>query len=142
MNTQYQDIYPNEIRGLILRLSDFFGARNIESALKSYEKSLASSSPIYREYYLKRRHPWWEAFLAFRALEAKGKSIKRHLTAELKRLAGDARKILILQKMMSAKVRNKYKRDLLDENRAFDFLFEIQTAWHYFLKGYEITWYD
>ncbi|HEY6874281.1 MAG TPA: hypothetical protein VI298_16270 [Geobacteraceae bacterium] len=142
MNTQYQDIYPNQVRGLIQRLFDFFGTHNIESALKSYEKSLVSSGSIYREYYLRKRHPWWEAILAFRALEAEGKAIKRHMTADLKRLAGDARKILILQKLMSTKVREKYKRDLLDENRAFDFLFEIQTAWHYFLKGYQITWYD
>ncbi|MBI4650148.1 hypothetical protein HY745_02465, partial [Candidatus Desantisbacteria bacterium] len=75
-------------------------------------------------------------------LNRTGKSIKNNLDARLKQLAGDAKTILVLQQNMPEKVRNKYKKDLLDENRAYDYLFEIQIAWHYHLQGYEIKWYE
>lgn len=43
---------------------------------------------------------------------------------------------------MPEQVKTKYKRDLLDADRAIDFLFELRIAWYYFLKGYEIHWYQ
>jgi hypothetical protein len=55
---------------------------------------------------------------------------------------GDAKKISILQKNMPKKVKHNFKKNLIDENRAFDYLFELQIAWHFHVKGCEIQWYD
>ena len=43
---------------------------------------------------------------------------------------------------MSSSIREKYRRDLIDDNRAQDYLFEIHIAWHFFLKGYDIKWHE
>ena len=142
MENSDKDIFDYQARGLIRKLVAFLGVTNTEKALKKYELSLSSAGPIYRDYYIKTRHPWFEAFKQFFELEKAGKSIKNHFDLRLKRLTGDSKIISILQKAMPEKVKNKFKKDLLDENRAFDYLFEIYIAWHYHLKGYEIQWYE
>jgi len=135
-------IHEHEVRKLILRLIDFFGTTAIERSILNYNKSLSSAGPVYREYYLRSRHPWLESLKYFFELEHSGRSIRQNLNNELKRLAGEGKKISILQQNMPGKVRNKYKKDLLDENRAYDYLFELQIAWHYHLQGYEIFWHE
>jgi hypothetical protein len=98
--------------------------------------------PILREYYLKNRHPWWGAFGEFFAKERTGQSTRRGLSESLKILAGDAKKVAELQRTMPESIKLKYRRNLVDDSRARDHLFEIQIAWHFFLKGYVIGWYE
>ncbi|BBO73859.1 hypothetical protein DSCW_12760 [Desulfosarcina widdelii] len=135
-------IYDKEARKYILSLINFFGSFEIEKRLNKYKKSLNYAGPIYKRYYLKHRHPWWNSLISFYELESKGKSIKKNLDLGLKVLAADGKKISILQKMMPDSVRNKFKKDLLDDNRASDFLFELDMAWHYLLNGHGIDWYE
>lgn len=92
------DIYECEVRKFIIRLIDFFGSIQIEKCIKKYKESLACAGPVYKTYYLKRRHPWWEALIYFYELESKGQSVNKHLDLKLKLLASDGRKISILQK--------------------------------------------
>jgi len=80
--------------------------------------------------------------MTFFELKKKGKSIKRNLTPELKVLAADAKKISSLQRFMPKSVQNKYERDLVDADRAIDYLFEIQIAWHFYLQGNDLQWYE
>ncbi|MCJ7508033.1 MAG: hypothetical protein MUO85_04790, partial [candidate division Zixibacteria bacterium] len=47
-----------------------------------------------------------------------------------------------LQKFMPVSVQNKYKRDLVDPDRAFDYLFEIRIAWDFYSRGNELKWYE
>ena len=136
------DIHDYEVPNLANKLIRFVGRNRVEKCLDKYTSSLQSSGKVFREYYLKTRHPWWEAFLEYFALEKSGKSIKNNLTANIKLLAGDAKKISTLQKLMPEKVREKYKKDLVDNNRAYDYLFEIQIAWHFYLKGCKIQWHE
>lgn len=136
------DIYENEARKNIIRLIDFFGSIQIEKCLKKYRESLACAGPVYKKYHLMNRHPWWEALIHFYELESKGKSVNKNLDLRLKLLAGDGRKISVLQKMMPSSVRDKFRKDLLDEKRAYDFLFEIKIAWHYLINGHSLSWYE
>lgn len=136
------DIHDFEVPNLVNKLIRFIGRAEIEKCLDRYKWSLQSSGPVLREYYLKTRHPWWEAFIEYLNLEKSGKSIKRNLTNKIKILAGDAKKISVLQRLMPEKVKEKYKKDLIDDKRAYDYLFEIQIAWHFFLKGCEIIWHE
>jgi hypothetical protein len=136
------DIHDYEVPNLVNKLIRFIGQNRLERCLDKYTSSLQSSGKVFREYYLKTRHPWWEAFLEYFALEKSGKSIKNNLTANIKILAGNAKTISVLQGLMPEKIREKYKKDLIDNNRAYDYLFEIQIAWHFFLKDCEIIWHE
>ena len=135
------DIRAEEVRNLINKLRRFLGYAAVEKSLRRYRNSLQSSGPVVREYYLRNRHPWWGAFIEYFELERSGKSIKRNLTTGIKLLAADGKRISILQEFMPEKVREKYKRDLVDDKRAYDYLFEIHIAWHFYSKGCEIQWH-
>lgn len=142
MRNSESDIYDTEASYLINKLYSFLGPANVDRALKKHQRSLDLSGPVVSEYTFKHRHPWWNAFRTFFELKKNGKSIKRNLTPELKMLAADAKKISTLQRFMPTSVQNKYKRDLIDSDRAFDYLFEIQIAWHFYLQGNELQWYE
>ena len=135
-------IYPTEYRKIIRLLIQFLGQSTVESCIANYNKSLRSSGPTFREYYLKTRHPWWETLKTFLELERSGKSVHKHITNDLKRCCKDGKIITTLQKSMPEKVRNKFKKDLIDENRARDYLFELYIAWHYHQNDFEIIWYE
>ena len=142
MGNPFAEIHDYEVSKLVNRLITFLGRREVENCLRRYQTSLTSSGPVFRDYYIKTRHPWWEALTQYYDLERQGKSILKHLTEELKILAGDAKKVSIIQQIMPDSVRRKYIRDLTDDNRAYDYLFELHVAWHFFLKGYDIQWHE
>lgn len=142
MENKISDIYDWQAPNLINKLINFIGLNNIDKCLKQYKFALESSGPIFRDYYLKTRHPWWDAFLIYFDLLKKGKSIRRNLSIELKLLAGDALKIVALQKSMPKKIKEKYRLDLIDDNNAKNYLFEIDIAWHFFQKDCKIKWHD
>lgn len=142
MKNEVVDIYQHKVGSLIKRLVSFLGEQKVQRCIKRYERSLKSSGPVFREYYLKDRHPWFAALVQYYELTNKAKSIHRHLTPELKALAIDAKKVVTLQKNMPNSVKRKYKMNLLDDDRARNYLFEIRTAWHFFVKGYNVQWYE
>jgi len=136
------DIYTDEVAYHINWLYTFLGPNNVDRALKRYLRTLNLSGQVVSEYSLRHRHPWWSAFLRYFELKRSAKAIKRNLTAELKILAGDAKRIATLRKYMPLSVQEKYKRDLVDANRSRDYLFEIHIAWHFHLQGNDLQWYD
>ena len=142
MENQVTDIYPHKSGSLINKLVEFLGERNVKDCLRRYKEALKSAGPIFREYYLKQRHPWLSALGQYYELTNKAKSIHRNLTPELKALVIDAKKVVTLQENMPDSVKNKYRTVLLDTDHARNYLFEIQTAWHFFVKDYDIRWYE
>lgn len=140
MTKPREDLYYREIRSFINKLINFLGIKEVGKCLEKYEASLRDAGPFFREYYLKSRHPWWAALTEYYNLEKKGLSVRNHLTDELKRLVGDAKKIAFLQKKMPEVIKNKYKKDLLDDEGAHAYLFELNIAWHFVLSKYEIIW--
>lgn len=135
-------IYDTQARNLIQKLIKFFGFEVIEKRLKKYQNSLVYSGPISREYYLKNRHPWWEALTLFFEIEKSGKSLRKHLSPSLKRLIRDALMISELQRDIPLKVKSKFKKDLLDDDNASAYLFELHTGWHFSRRGFEVIWYQ
>ena len=135
-------IHDTEVQKYINKLIDFFGLLTIEKCLEKYQDSLDCSGPVYKRYYLKLRHPWWKSFIYYFELKRKGKSIRKNLDLRLKNLASDGKKISVLKSLMPSKVRDKFKKDLLDEKRAYDFLYELDIAWHYYINDHQITWYE
>jgi len=142
MNPSESDIHDYEASRLINKLYYFLGPSNVDRALKRHKRSLELSGPIVSEYTIKHKHPWWGAFTSFFELKNAAKSIRRNFIPEIRMLAADAKMIITLQKFMPASVQNKYKRDLVDPDRAFDYLFEIRIAWHFYSRGNELQWYE
>lgn len=135
-----EEINSREISSLIQKLISFLGPNEVRRHLQKYENSLRQSGPFFREYYIRNRHPWWSAFKHYFELEKGGKSLRKNLTKELTRLGGDAKMISTLQKFMPDSVKKKYRRDLVDDNAACAYLFEINIAWHYFLENFHVQW--
>lgn len=136
------DVYDKEIPNLINKLIRFLGRNELEKCLIKYQRALSSAGPIFGPYYIKNRHPWWNAFGTYFELDKTGKSIRKHLNNELVQLAADAKKISILQKDMPESVKEKYRKDFLDDTQAIDYLFEIKMASHFLAMGSMIEWYD
>ncbi|MBI4775136.1 MAG: hypothetical protein HY788_13345 [Deltaproteobacteria bacterium] len=127
---------PTHVR----RLEKYLGHNNIKKALERYDKAKKSSKPLYRDYYLRLRHPWWEGFMQFYKLEASGKAIYKNLTPEIMELAGDSLKVCELTNSMPDDLKNRYRQNLLDEENANNYLFEILIAWGYKIRNYNISW--
>jgi len=140
MNSDTNMIRDTEVRNLVTRLLDFLGPREVRKRLGKYERSLATAGPIFRDYYLKSRHPWWEGLRRYFELDRAAKSIRRHLTPEIETLAVGAKKVTELARLMPDPVKTKYKTNLLENDTAHAHLFELDVAWHFFTKGYSILW--
>lgn len=126
----------------IEKLIEFCGRNKINRAIQKYKNSLKSSGQIYSEYYLKLRHPWWEAFLIYKKYLKSKKPFVGELDERLVNLACDAKMIELLQETMPSNIKNKFKKDILDDDNAVNYLFELKTAWQYYQKGHKIVWYD
>lgn len=136
------DILDKDIPNLIRKLIGFLGSNEVQRSIDKYDKNLESSGPIFREYYLKHRHPWWATLPEYDRLEKSGKAIYKNVTPEIALLAADAKKISILQRGMTDGVRREFRARLLDDDKARACLYELDIAWHFYLKGHHITWYD
>lgn len=137
-------LYDREIPNLIRKLRRFLDEQALQGVLKQYRdavaKAQAQHQEIYAAYYLQDQHPWWEALIEYNELERCGKSIRREASPRLVHTAGDAHKLVQLQRTMPPTVQEHYRRVLLDTARARDYLFELNVAWHYHSHGYSIRW--
>lgn len=136
------DILDKDIPNLIRKLIGFLGSIEVKLSLDKYKNALGYAGPVFREHYLKHRHPWWGTLLEYQQLEKSGKSIYKNATREMLLMAADAKKISILQKGMPDNVRQEFRARLLSDERARDYLYELDIAWHFHLKGHHINWYD
>ncbi len=142
MRSSESNLKDNDASYYINKLFEFIGSFEVEKALQKHKRTLDLSGPIVSKTILRNRHPWWNAVSKVLDMKKKGMSIKRRLTPEIKMLVADGLRITKLKRFMPDSVQRKYKRDLVDTHRAFDYLFEIQIAWHYYIKGHELQWYE
>jgi hypothetical protein len=108
-------IRDKDVPNLISKLTTFLRKETVEACLLKYEQSLRSSGPLYRDNYLKLRHPWWDTWVAYKDLRRSGKVTYRNLTGSMLKLASDAKMICILAQHMPTSVRDKYRHDLVGE---------------------------
>lgn len=144
-NQPPRDVMASEAPNLINKLIRFLSPKKVEAFIRESDLSISSTnaSPFFREYYIKNRHPWHRPLKQFLELDKQGKSIKSNLTTELKALAVDALRITELARTMPESIRNKYETDLLDVDRAKDYLFEIEMAWHFHSRqNHKICWHQ
>lgn len=140
MSKQFSDIYYSEIPSLIRKLIGFLGEAEVKRHLDRYEAALRDAGPFFRKYYLEIRNPWSAALTQYINLEKKGLTIQKHLTKDILRLVADAKKINFLQKRMPEEVKEKFRKDLLDDEAAYAYLFELNIAWHFAIRKYDLKW--
>lgn len=137
------EIVDKDALRYVRRLVAFLGPEAVEKSLRNYKKALTAAGPIYRDYHVRGRHPWWEPLRKIMELDAAGKCVWRHIHTPAEKLfIGDAYKVSRLHPGMPDSVRNKFKRDLMDDNNAWNYIFELQMAGHFYQRGNEIVWYE
>lgn len=57
MQTKSNELNDYEVKNIKNKLIWFVGFNNIEIKMLKHKRPLQSASPIYRDYYLKQRHP-------------------------------------------------------------------------------------
>ncbi len=136
LRTRRNEFFSSEVPKHIQKFIEFFGTDAISKAQRDLDKTLLQHGQFYQEW-MQQGHPWLFALRLYG--EISGGHV-RSWPIEIQRFAGDAVKILCLAKKMPEAVKEKYRKDLLTIQHA-DFIFEINTAWHYHLQGYDVEWY-
>ena len=130
------DIHYSEVWKHIHDFIEFFGIDAVAKALRDLDKTLRHHGRFYRMW-MQQVQPW---LFTLRRCAKIGEGNVPSWPKEIQQFAGDAFMIVALAKKMPEAVKEKYRKDLLG-NQHSDFIFEINTAWHYYLQGYDVEWY-
>ncbi|WP_447985454.1 hypothetical protein [Nitrospira sp. Nam74] len=119
-------------------LKSFFGHEALTKAQSDLDRDLTHHGRGF-EVWMRQIHPW---LFTLRLYEydhtiTTGVRTPAIWPEPTQKLAGDAFIIFSLIGCMPEAVKAKYRRDLLT-NQHNDFIFEITTAWHYPLEGFDI----
>jgi hypothetical protein len=136
MNTKNARIHENEVIEIIRKFREWLGESNVLKGILKIEKT---QGELYRRFYSGPQHPFWEGFRQFDIAEKRGFQGEIPFDSFFL-LAAYAQQILALVSQMPEKLAHKYHRDLCDDERAGDYLFELDVAWHLSLQGYQIYW--
>lgn len=147
MTLQNRPIYPrsniitdSEIPKYIGKLRRFLGHEAIAKSQADLAKDLSHHGGCYR-IWAQHLKPWLFAFRTYDQITNNGTHIPLAWPTDIRKLAGDALMIASLHHSMPEEVREKYRKDLLLSQHN-DFIFEIFSAWHYYLEGYDVQWYQ
>ncbi len=139
LSPRSNDIKDSEIPKYIGKLRRFLGHEALAKAQADLDKDLSHHGGCYR-IWTQHLKPWLFAFRAYDQITNNGIHIPRAWPTNIRKLAGDALMIVSLHYCMPEVVRDKYRKDLLLSQHN-DFIFEIFSAWHYYLEGYDVQWY-
>lgn len=128
----------SEILDLLTWFFDFFGQSKINRFVKKYNKMLEFSKFTYKEYYLKRHHPWANAISKI----YKNKYTIPQKDYEILTFLTDIKMLKTINPIIPYSIQNKYKSDLLDFEHASNYLFEIKVAWQFYKSEFGIVWYE
>lgn len=142
MSHEDHEIFDYEAPDLIKSLIDFLGVESVNHSLERYKHSKLTVGKIYHEYYLKYKHPWWESLLLYNELKDNKRLHLKNFDPRLMRLAEDSKKVQVFKKNMPKSIIAKYKHDFIDNENAINYLFELDTAWHFHRKGFDIQWLE
>ncbi len=139
LHPRSNNIKDSEIPKYVEKLRGFLGYKALAKAQADLDKDLSYHGDCYR-IWAQHLKPWLFAFRTYNRKTNSGIHIPRAWPTDIRKLAGDALMIASLHHCMPEEVRDKYRKDLLLSQHN-DFIFEIFSAWHYYLDGYHIQWY-
>lgn len=140
LSPRSNNIKDSEIPKYVDKLKRFLGYEALAKAQADLDKDLSHHGGCYR-IWAQHLKPWLFAFRTYDQITNNGIHIPRTWPTSIRKLAGDALMIASLHHCMPVEVRDKYRRDLTLSSHN-DFIFEIFSAWHYYLEGYTIQWYQ
>lgn len=130
------DVLSSEVHKHVQEFIEFFGVDAISKALHGLNKDLLHHGRCY-QMWMQQIQPW---LFALRLYGQIGGGNVRSWPDQIQQFAGDSFMIVSLAKKMPEPVKEKYRKDLLTIQHS-DYIFEINTAWHYHLQGYDVEWY-
>ena len=92
--------------------------------------------------FIQLKNPLVEPLVQYFILLDQGKSIWKHKTNDILWLASTAVAINRIAHLSSDRVKKRIKSNILDDNLAESFLFEVKVATHYLINNYEIIFND
>lgn len=139
LSPRNNEVKPSEVHKYVRKLKKFLGRDALAKAQADVDKDLMQHGLSYR-YWIEQHRPWLFAFRLYDKLTGNGIHTPKKWPVLIQRLVGDGLMIASLHRGMPDDVRAKYRKDLLTCQHG-DFMFEISTAWHYYLEGFDIQWY-
>lgn len=135
-------ISDKDLPKLLYELREFVDATAFDQAYTKHLTAVRTARPLLREYYIKRRHPWWEPWTEFHPFTSGKLFDPTDVSSSLQLMAVDAHKLIRLSENMPESLKARFRRILLQEEGARSALFELNTAWNYVSKGFVIEWYE
>jgi hypothetical protein len=139
LNPRSNEVKPSEVHKYVRKLKTFLGRDALAKAQDDLDKELMHHGRLY-QYWVEQHRPWLFAFRLYDTITANGIYTPPQWPVTIQKLVGDGLMIASLHWGMPEDVRVKYRKDLLTCQHG-DFMFEISTAWHYYLEGFDIQWY-
>ncbi|MDH5739089.1 MAG: hypothetical protein OEY77_02050 [Nitrospira sp.] len=140
LHPRSNSIKDSEIPKYTEKLRGFLGYEALAKAQADLDKELSHHGSCYR-IWAQHLKPWLFAFRTYNLITNNGIHIPCTWPTEIRKMVGDACMITSLHHCMPAEVRAKYRADLLLSQHN-DFMVEIFSAWHYYLEGYDVRWYQ
>lgn len=126
--------YEKEIKVFLKKI----GERNLEKLLKNFDDT---EEGFYKTFFLIKRNPLIEGMKTFQLLQTKNKSIWKHRTKSIDYLASIA---FTINRIYSG-VNEIARKHIIGRLKCDDlrpFLFEIESAFHFLMNGYDVNFVE
>ncbi len=120
-------------------LEDYFGNDEIEQKLEQVNRAIKIESGVYLRYWLLPNSQFWLGIQEARKLIRK-RTFPNIIPSQFERPIEIAAKLRILRKSMSSRVWGDLRTNLIGSDYLSPIFFEIDTAAHFWQKGYDIEW--
>lgn len=126
----------------IERFLAFTGRSLWEDQIEKLQQQLSSKKFHFYKVWLKKRNPLLGPLREYFQLIKEGKSIWKNASPQLKYLAKQTCILNILLRNLNSIAKNKILGDLGDPARLKSFLFELQIATHFLVRGFDVDFLD
>lgn len=126
----------------IERFLEFTGRNLWEDQIEKLRQQLFSKKFHFYKVWLQNRNPLLGPLREYFQLIKEGKSIWKNASPRLKYFAKQACVINILVRKLNSIANNKILGELHDPPRIRSFLFELQVATHFFVRGFDVYFLD
>jgi len=126
----------------IERFLEFTGRKFWEDQVEKLRQQLSSKKFHFYKVWLRKRNPFLIPLEEYFQLTKEGKSIWKNASPRLKYFAKQTCILNILVRSLSTLAKNKILGELRDPSGIRSFLFELQVATHFLVRGSEVYFLD
>ena len=126
----------------IERFLEFTGPKFWEDQIEKLRQQLSSKKFHFYKGWLRKRNPFLVPLEEYFQLTKEGKSIWKNASPRLKYFAKQTCVLNILVRSLSTLAKNKILGELRDPSNIRSFLFELQVATHFLVRGFEVYFLD